>query len=149
MKVVLTDEEGSEVVAWIDLEQRTSSAKAMLKAFLREQARVVEVDARGFAALGQQEQEMTIPWAFSLPWANPALRAALLILYIQFLAQLEALLAQHESEALEEIKELKARLAVIEDAAKTVTLLKAEIRAAAIEASLPAGTNAEKARLRF
>ncbi|WP_340650069.1 hypothetical protein [Pseudoxanthomonas winnipegensis] len=147
VRVVLTDQEGSEVVAWIDLEQRTSSAKALLKAFLREQARVVEVDARGFAALSQQE--MTIPWAFSLPWAHPTLRAALLILYIQFLTQLEALLVQRESEALEEIKELKARLAVIEDAAKTVTLLKAELRAAAIEASLPASYRAKKGRPRF
>lgn len=147
VKVVLTDQEGSEVVAWIDLEQSTSSARAMLKAFLREQAKVVEVDARGFAALSQQE--LTIPWAFSLPWANPTLRAALLILYVQFLVQLEALIEQHESEALEEIKELRARLAVIEDAAKTITLLKAEIRSAAIEASLPASDRAKKGRPRF
>ncbi|EKQ61981.1 hypothetical protein WS7_06210 [Xanthomonas citri pv. malvacearum str. GSPB2388] len=147
VKVVLTDQEGTEVVAWLDLEQSTSSARAMLKAFLREQAKVVEVDARGFAALSQQE--LTIPWAFSLPWANPTLRAALLILYIQFLTQLEALLAQRESEALEEIKELRARLDVIEDAAKTITLLKAEIRAAAMEASIPASTRTPNTRPRF
>lgn len=142
VRVVLSGEDGAEVVAWIDLEQRTPAAKAMLKAFLREQARVVEVDERGFAALARRE--LSLPEVFDLPWAKPKLRQALVFLYVQFLAHLDALLTQHESEALREVEDLKARLAIIEDAAKTVTLVRAEIRAAAMEAGLPAAAPARK-----
>jgi len=142
VRIVLSDQDGAEVVAWIDLEQRTPAAKAMLRAFLREQARVVEIDERGFAALGKRE--LSLPDVFDLPWAKPELRKTLVFLYVQFLAHLEALLAQHESEALREMEELKARLAVIEDAAKTVTLVRAEIRAAAMQARLPAAAPARK-----
>lgn len=142
VRVVLSGQDGDEVVAWIDLEQRTPAAKAMLKAFLREQARVVEVDERGFAALARQE--LSLQEVFNLPWAKPELRKALVFLYVQFLTHLEALLAQHEREALREIGELKARLALIEDTARTVTLARAEIRTAAMEAGLPAAAPARK-----
>ncbi|CAD2245822.1 hypothetical protein [Xanthomonas arboricola] len=142
VRIVLSDQDGAEVIAWIDLEQRTPAAKAMLRSFLREQARVVEVDERGFAALARQE--LSLPEVFDLPWAKPELRKALVFLYVQFLAHLEALLAQHESEALREIEELKARLALIEDAARTVTLVRAEIRTAAMDAGLPSAAPARK-----
>ncbi|MBB4654158.1 hypothetical protein GGR73_000657 [Xanthomonas sp. F14] len=142
VRVVLSGQDGAEVVAWIDLEQHTPAAKAMLKAFLREQARVVEVDERGFAALARQE--LPLQEVFNLPWAEPELRKALVFLYVQFLAHLEALLAQHEREALREIGELKARLALIEDTARTVTLVRAELRTAAMEAGLPAAAPARK-----
>ncbi|MGS0603266.1 hypothetical protein ACQEPW_013225 [Xanthomonas oryzae pv. oryzicola] len=142
VRVVLKNEDGIEVVAWIDLEQRTSVAKAMLRSYLREQARTVEVDERGMLKL--ETREFALPDALACQWEHPELRKSLLAEYQEELAHVDALLIQQEAEALAEAEELKLRLAILEDAVKTIAAIRAQARSASLEAGLPPPPNVGK-----
>lgn len=142
IRVVLSGDDGAEVVVWIDLEQRTPAAQAMLRSYLREQAKAVEIDERGMLKL--KTREFTLPEALTCQWEHPELRKSLLAVYQEELAHVDALLIQQEAEALAEAEELKAQLAILEDAIQTIAAIRAQARSDSLEAGLPPPSNVRK-----